>query len=119
MVSGLLLLWFALALLSGAVTLINTTWGLSLLWGCSVSLVPSVCFAWYSFRKRYSAGQAQAVVHAFYRAETVKFVLTAAMFAAVFAQVDMIHLPIFFLAFIGAQIGSWWLAARVLSRPQH
>lgn len=118
MVSRLLLLWFALALLAGATALINTTWAISLLWGCSVSLLPSVCFAWYSFRKRYRAGQALAVVHAFYRAEAIKFLLTAAMFAAVLARVDMIHLPVFFLAFIGAQMSSWWLTARVLNRPQ-
>lgn len=116
--SRLLLLWSALALLSGAATLINTPLGLSLLWGCSVSLLPSVCFAWYGLRKYGGAQQSLAMVRAVYRAEGIKFFLTAAMFAAVFIQVDKIYLPVFFLAFVFGQIASWLVTAQVLVRHQ-
>lgn len=58
------------------------------------------------------------MVHAVYRAEALKFFLTVVMFAAVFMQVDKIHLPVFFLAFVGGQIASWLVTAQVLTHHQ-
>lgn len=114
----LLWFWLALLLLAGLVALVNRPYALALAWGSSVNLLPGICFAWYSFRTGRGARHALATVNAFYRAEAIKFLLTAVLFAAVFVQVEAIHLPTFFLAFLGAQAGSWWLSARVLGRPK-
>lgn len=111
----LLLLWLATLPLALMTMLIDARWGLSLLWGFSVSLLPAACFAWYATRHS-GARAAAAVVNGFYRAEAVKFVLTAILFALVFQRVDQIHLPAFFLAFIAAQIIAWVLTAQSLRR---
>jgi ATP synthase protein I len=93
--------------------LIDAGAGLSLLWGFSVCLLPAVCFTWYANQYR-GARATQVTVQKFYRAEAVKFVLTAMLFAAVFQQVDKIYPATFFLAFVIAQIFSWVLTAGVL-----
>lgn len=116
--SRLLLLWIALALGSGALLLIDTTLGLSLLWGFSVSLLPGICFAWFSYRGPWGARRTAAVLSAIYRAEAIKFFLTVVLFAAVFMQVDKIYPSVVFLAFIGAHICSWVLTAQALIRRQ-
>jgi ATP synthase protein I len=105
-------------LLAGIVTWANARLGLSLLWGCSVSLLPSACFAWFSFRNYGGARRSIAMLYGLYRAEAFKFLLTAALFAAVFVQVDKIYAPAFFLAFVGGQIASWLVTARALSRQR-
>lgn len=93
--------------------LIDQQWGLSVLWGSSVCLLPAMCFSWYAY-KYQGARQALATVNAFYRAESLKFILTALLFAAVFHRADKINLAVFFLAFITAQIFSWLLIAHTL-----
>jgi ATP synthase protein I len=108
-----------LAPIAGAVFVIDTQLGLSLLWGYSVAILPSVCFAWFGFRKFGGARQTGAMVSGLYRAEAFKFFLTAALFAAVFAQVDRVYLPVFFLAFVCGQVGSWLATAQALGRQRH
>lgn len=88
--------------------------GMSLLWGISVSALPSACFAWYGVRRMGGARQSQVAVHAIYRAETIKFLLTAALFAAVFLRVDEIRPGVFFLAFAVTHIGTSLVVARVM-----
>lgn len=106
-------LWFVLILLAVAVMPIDARWGLSLLWGFSVCLLPAVCFSWYAFRYQ-GARVVTATVKMFYRAETVKFLLTAILFAVVFHHADRISTAVFFLAFIAAQIASWLISAMSL-----
>lgn len=95
--------------------LIDQQWGLSLLWGSSVCLLPVLCFSWFVY-KYQGARQASATVIAFYSAESLKFILTALLFAAVFHRADKINLAVFFLAFITAQIFSWLLIAFTLKQ---
>lgn len=92
--------------------------GVSLLWGVSVSVLPSACFAWYGVRRMGGARQSQVAVHAIYRAETIKFLLTAALFAAVFLRVDEIRPGVFFLAFAVTHIGTSLVVARVMRSRQ-
>jgi ATP synthase protein I len=97
---------------------IDARLGLSILWGFSVCLLPSACFTWYAHSDRGARAVATTVI-GFYRAEAVKFVLTASLFAVVFLQADKIHPAVFFLAFVVAQICSWVLVAVTLrQRPR-
>jgi ATP synthase protein I len=98
------------------VALTDTRIGLSLLWGFSVCLLPAACFTWYATKYR-GARVALATVNGFYRAEAVKFVLTAILFALVFQRVDQIQPAVFFFAFVVAQICSWVLVALTLRKP--
>lgn len=98
-----------------AVMPIDPVRGLSLIWGFSVCLLPAICFSWYSFRYR-GARVAVATVNMFYRAEAMKFILTALLFAAVFYRADKVDLVVFFLAFVAAQILSWLLMAITLKQ---
>jgi ATP synthase protein I len=109
----LLGLWLIAVVAAMAVMPIDSRWGLSLLWGFSVCLLPGVSFAWYAFRYQ-GAHRVASAVQMFYRAEAVKFFLTACLFAAVFQHADKINLLVFFLAFIAAQIASWLLAAMTI-----
>lgn len=117
--SRLLLFWSLLVLVAFSVWMFDTRLGLSLLWGIAVSALPGACFAWYSFRRHGGARQSGAVVRAIYRAETLKFFLTAVVFAAVFSRVSDIHPVVFFIAFIGTHIGSSLVSARVIARFRH
>lgn len=99
--------------------LVEARIGLSLLWGVSVSLLPSACFAWYSFRAYGGARRSAAMIRSVYRAEAIKFLLTAVLFAVVFKQVGRINLPVFFLAFVCGQIASLLVTARALDQRQH
>lgn len=100
------------------VLLVDKRLGLSLLWGVAVSALPGACFAWYAFRGMGGARQSSAAVHAIYRAESIKFLLTAALFATVFLRVEQIHPATFFIAFVGAHLGASLVTARTLARHQ-
>lgn len=105
-------------MVAGLMWAIDARLGLSLLWGIAVSALPGACFAWYSFRRFGGARQSGTAVHAIYRAETIKFLLTAVLFAAVFMRVTEIHLAAFFIAFVGAHLGASLVTARALARHQ-
>lgn len=111
-----LYLWLILVLMALTVMLTETRIGLSLLWGFSVCLLPAACFTWYATKYR-GARAALAMVNGFYRAEAVKFALTAILFALVFQRAEQIHPIAFFLAFVVAQICSWVLVALTLRKP--
>lgn len=95
---------------------LDTRTGLSLVWGISVSALPSACFAWYGVRRMGGARQSQVAVHAIYRAETIKFLLTAALFAAVFIRANEVRPGLFFLAFAVTHIGTSLVIASVMRR---
>lgn len=90
--------------------------GISMIWGFSASLIPGICFVWFGIRKYGGASQSAALVSALYRAEALKFVITVAIFAAVFKQAERVSLPIFFAAFVAGQIASWLVMAAMLRR---
>lgn len=111
-----LYLWLVMMGLALLLLLIDTRIGMSLVWGFSVCLLPAICFTWYA-TKYQGARAALGVVNGFYRAETVKFILTAILFALVFQRVEQIYPSAFFLAFVAAQIFSWVLIAYSLRQP--
>jgi ATP synthase protein I len=78
--SGLVAFAAALAWLTDATT------GKSVLAGGLIFLLPHAWFAWKAYRTS-GAGAAAEVVQGFYRAESGKFLLTAAGFAIAFAYV--------------------------------
>lgn len=77
-------------------------------------MAPSLCFAWLVFRYQ-GASQSQRAVSTFYRAEGLKFILTAGLFILVFTQVQAIDVLVFFAAFVIAQILFWLVAQRSIS----
>ena len=118
MLSPLIVFWLSLVILAVAVVTLKYQLGLSLLWGVCVSALPGFCFAWYGYPKAVGARQAAASLRALYRAETIKFVVTAVLFAVVFSQVEQIHLGAFFTAFLVTHLGSSLVVAKRLVRPK-
>jgi len=116
--SPLIVFWLTLVFLAAAVITLKFQLGLSLLWGVSVSALPGLCFAWYGYPKAAGARQAAASLRALYRAETIKFLITAVLFAVVFIQVEQIHLGAFFIAYLVTHLGSSLVVARSLVRPK-
>lgn len=103
-------------MLGACVVPVHVQIGLSLIWGVSTSLLPSACFIWVGMRHYGGARQSAAVMSALYRAEALKFLVTAVIFAVVFKQADKVYLPVFFLAFVAGQIASWLVMAYTLRR---
>lgn len=108
-------LWLALCVLSGPVLYWQPLWGISLLWGFSVCLVPSMVFARLAGHIRGARDVRQSVSR-FYRAESVKLLLTAVLFAVVFTRDVPISLPVFLCAFITAQVIQMIVTAVVINR---
>jgi ATP synthase protein I len=75
----------------------------SMLLGGAVYLLPQTWFAWQAFRFQ-GARSAFSMVRAFYRGEAGKYILTAALFAVVFATVRPLDVPAMFGAYIGLMV---------------
>lgn len=75
--------------------------------GALVGFLPNLYFGLKVGRRDLSKN-AKEILHAFYMGESVKFVLTALLFALVFHLPGMIFLPLF-AGFI-AVIGAFWVA---------
>ena len=101
--------WLGLALLSLLFGLVNREIARSVLWGISVCFAPTACFTWYVLRFK-GARFARHTVNTFYRGEAIKFVLTAVLFIIVFQRAEELNVPVFFLAFMGAQLIAWALS---------
>ena len=99
----LVALWIVLIVFSGAVLSWHSLWGISLLWGFSVCLVPAIVFARFAGQIRGAWGIRQSV-NRFYSAESAKLILTAVLFAVVFTRDVAISIPVFLCAFVAAQI---------------
>ncbi|MFC3154167.1 ATP synthase subunit I [Gilvimarinus japonicus] len=99
----LVVLWLILMAISGAVFSWHSLWGISLLWGFSVCLLPAIVFARFAGQVRGARDISQSV-HRFYSAESAKLILTAALFAVVFTRDVPISMPVFLCAFVTAQI---------------
>lgn len=87
-----------------AVVVLTSVWdtvrAYSLLLGGTVFLLPQAWFTWQVFRYR-GARSAPQVIRALYKGEAGKYLLTAAMFAAMFATVRPLDVAAVFGAYIG------------------
>ncbi|MCP8900487.1 ATP synthase subunit I [Gilvimarinus xylanilyticus] len=111
----MLRLWIILLVIAAPVVFWRPVWGISLLWGFSVCLVPSMVFARFAGQIRGASAVRQSV-NRFYRAESAKLLLTAALFAAVFTRDVPISLPVFLCAFVVAQIAQMIVTAKATGR---
>ncbi|MDO3387671.1 ATP synthase subunit I [Gilvimarinus sp. SDUM040013] len=111
----LLKLWIVLIVISMPVVFWQSSWGISLLWGFSVCLVPAMVFARYAGHI-HGATNIRASVNRFYGAETAKFMLTTALFVVVFTRDVNFSVPVFLCAFIAAQVAQLIVTARVIRR---
>lgn len=106
---AVLFIGVALLLLADLVT------AYSALLGGLVSIGPNAYFTRWAFR--YSGAKAAAdVARSFYRGEAGKFLLTALLFASVFALVRPLDVVVFFLAYMFMVAVNWILALRFLTR---
>lgn len=111
----LLRLWIILLVIAAPIVFWRPVWGISLLWGFSVCLVPSMVFARFAGQIRGASAVRQSV-NRFYRAESAKLLLTAALFAVVFTRDVPISLPVFLCAFVVAQIAQTIVTAKATGR---
>lgn len=105
------LLWVISALL---LKVLNPEISRSVLLGGCVAMIPSLCFAWLTFRYQ-GARQSQRALSTFYRAEGIKFIFTAGLFSLVFIRAETINIMVFFVSFILAQILFCLVAWRSIS----
>jgi|GEM_PF-3540707 len=106
----LLWLWSALLLIGAAVAVWQPYWGISLVWGFSVCLVPALLFAWLTSRV-HGAAAIHHSISRFYWAESAKLILTAVLFAVVFTRSVTISVPVLLCAFVTAQMAQLLVAA--------
>ena len=92
------------------------TAGYSAVCGGLIAWLPNLYFALKAFR--YSGARAaKDILKSFYAGEAGKFVLTAVMFALVFACVKPIDAPVLFGAFILTQMVSWFAPLLIKAKP--
>lgn len=97
---------------------LGTVAGYSALAGGMIAWLPNLYFAHKAFR--YSgARSAQLIVRSFYAGEAGKLILTAVLFALLFAGVKPLNVPAVFGVFVLTQLVSWFapLLMKRLSRP--
>ncbi|MDO3381657.1 ATP synthase subunit I [Gilvimarinus algae] len=111
----LVILWLVLIVTSCPLLFWYPRWGISLLWGFSVCLVPAMVFAKIAGQVR-GAHDVKTSVNRFYSAEAAKFMLTVALFALVFTRDANYSVPVFLCAFIFAQIAQLALTAATFAR---
>lgn len=92
----------------------DTVLAYSSLLGGMVCFLPNLYFAWQVFLHQ-GAQAAKQIVKSFYRAEAVKFGLTAVLFALVFILVRPLNPISFFLTYAVVQVVHW-LAPLVIKR---
>jgi ATP synthase protein I len=85
----------------------------SVLIGGALCALPNAYFALRAFRHS-GARAAKRVVESFYRAETGKFVLTIAGFAAVFIAIKPLNAAALFISYGLCVILQWLLAAHLM-----
>ncbi|WP_444895611.1 ATP synthase subunit I [Microbulbifer sp. SSSA005] len=86
---------------------------LSVFIGGALCALPGAYFGWRAYRDS-GARAAHRVVGNFYRAETGKFILTMAGFAAVFATVRPLNAAALFISYALCVIVQWILVARMV-----
>ncbi len=90
--------------------------GYSGLLGGVIAWLPNLYFAQKAFR--YSGARAaRDILKSFYAGEAGKFVLTAVLFALVFAGVKPLNAPTLFGVFILTQMVSWFSPLLIKAKP--
>jgi len=74
--------------------------------GSIISTVPNALFAWYVYRFR-GARNAQRILDSTYLGEGLKFLVTAVMFAGVFAVGESSIAPELFVGYLFAMVSGW------------
>lgn len=74
--------------------------------GALISVIPSAYFT-HKFFRYQGARAAPKIVQQFYRAETGKFVVTAALFAAVFAARQSVDVIALFAGYVASLVAGW------------
>jgi ATP synthase protein I len=98
---------------SAALLLLNTELAYSALLGGLIAVIPNIYFASLAFR--FSGARAASnVTRSVYRGELRKFVLTAVLFASVFALVKPLSAGTLFAVFILMMALNWILSLRLL-----
>jgi len=87
--------------------------GLSILLGGMVSILPSGLFAYIVFRTA-GAQKSRSVVRSFYAGESIKFLLTLALFLLVFKYINIMP-GLVILGYITALIANWLAIGRLKS----
>ncbi|MBF7728883.1 F0F1 ATP synthase subunit I [Pseudomonas sp. N040] len=90
--------------------------GYSGLFGGAIAWLPNLYFA----KKAFSFSGARAareILRSFYAGEAGKFVLTAVLFALVFAGVRPVDAPALFGAFIATQMVGWFAPLLIKAKP--
>jgi ATP synthase protein I len=85
--------------------------------GTAIAWVGSLYFALQAFRYA-GALQAPKIVQSFYKGEAGKFVLTALLFAAVFAGVKPLQAGWFLTGFILEQLVAWGILLTAATRTK-
>ena len=85
----------------------------SVIAGALIFSGPNVYFTYYAFRHS-GARAATEVAQSFYRGESGKFILTAVLFAVLFAAVKPIDAVAVFLAYIVMMVLAWLTALRMM-----
>ncbi len=107
---AVLLLLVALARFFGDLTL-----AYSVLTGGLIQIIPQCWFASLAFRFR-GAQASSRILNAFYRGEAGKLLLTAMMFALVFAYVEPLQVPALFVTYFAMAIVYSFGVVRVLKQ---
>lgn len=101
-----------LVLISCGMLWIDATAAYSVLLGGLISVGPSYYFARHAFRFR-GARFARHITRAFYVGAAGKFTLTAVAFGLVFATVQPLSPAWLLIAYLGATLSHWLIAARI------
>jgi ATP synthase protein I len=114
----ILIAQLVVAILISAALLIWLGWssGYSGFLGGAIAWLPNLYFARKAFR--YSGARAaRDILKSFYAGEAGKFVLTAALFALVFAGVKPLDARSVFVVFILTQMVSWFAPLLIKAKP--
>ena len=79
---------------------------LAALVGLFIAMVPNAIFLWFGHRYQ-GASNAQQIVGSFYRGESVKFILTAILFAVAFMAIDGLYAIHIIIGFVIGVIVGW------------
>ncbi len=104
--------WFVLQFVTIAlvaavsVALFSVDHMLAVLAGLFIALVPNAIFIWFGYRFQ-GAKNAQQMVGSFYQGESIKFILTAVLFAVAFMTLDGMYAVHIIVGFIIGVVVGW------------
>lgn len=79
---------------------------LAVLAGLFIALVPNAIFIWFGYRFQ-GAKNTQQMVGSFYQGESIKFILTAVLFAVAFMALDGMFAVHIIVGFIVGVVVGW------------